>query len=77
MKPTSNLTPPLKYHGGKHYLPDWIIDHMPRHLHYVEPYAGGLAVLLAKDPFDERHQWGEKSHERGISEVVNDLSANS
>jgi DNA adenine methylase len=33
---------------------------MPRHLHYVEPYAGGLAVLLAKDP-------------DGVSEVVNDL----
>lgn len=33
---------------------------MPRHLSYVEPYAGGLAVLLAKNP-------------EGISEVVNDL----
>lgn len=32
---------------------------MPPHKHYVEPYAGGLAVLLAKDPV-------------GVSEVVND-----
>lgn len=38
-----------------------IIDLMPPHLHYVEPYAGGLAVLLAKDP-------------EGVSEVVNDLN---
>jgi len=68
------LTLPLKWHGGKSYLTDWIIDLMPRHLHYVEPYAGGLAVLLAKNPFDERHQWGDKAHERGISEVVNDLN---
>ena len=74
MKPSSKLTLPLKYHGGKHYLADWIIGHMPRHPHYVEPYGGGLAVLLAKDPFDERHQWSEKGHERGISEVVNDLN---
>ncbi|MBY0461345.1 MAG: DNA adenine methylase [Gemmataceae bacterium] len=33
---------------------------MPPHLHFVEPYAGGLAVLLAKSP-------------EGVSEVVNDL----
>ena len=68
------LTLPLKWHGGKRYLADWIIDYIPRHLHYVEPFGGGLAVLLAKDPFDDRHQWGDESHERGISEVVNDLN---
>jgi DNA adenine methylase len=33
----------------------------PPHLHYVEPYFGGGAVLLAKDP-------------NGVSEVVNDLN---
>lgn len=71
---TNKITPPLKWHGGKSYLSDWIIDLMPRHLHYVEPYAGGLAVLLNKNPFDERHQWGDKGHEQGISEVVNDLN---
>lgn len=70
----TQLTPPLKWHGGKSYLADWIIDLMPRHLHYVEPFGGGLAVLLAKNPFDERHQWGEKAVEKGISEVVNDLN---
>ena len=68
------LKNPLKWHGGKSYLTKWIIDLMPMHLHYVEPFAGGLAVLLAKDPHDERHQWGDKSHERGISEIVNDLN---
>jgi len=67
-------TAPLKWHGGKSYLADWIIDLMPRHLHYVEPFGGGLAVLLAKNPFDPRHQWGEKANEKGLSEVVNDLN---
>ncbi len=57
----TKLTNPLKWHGGKSYLADWIIDLMPKHLHYVEPYAGGLAVLLAKNPI-------------GVSEVVNDLN---
>lgn len=68
------LTPPLKWHGGKHYLAPEIIKLMPPRcknpnkpdpsdpgwLHYVEPYFGGGAVLLANDP-------------EGISEVANDL----
>jgi DNA adenine methylase len=53
---------PLKWHGGKHYLASQIVALMPPHTHYVEPYAGGLAVLLAKLC-------------EGISEVVNDLNA--
>lgn len=56
----NKLTPPLKWHGGKWYLAGWIISHMPPHLHYVEPFAGGMAVLLAKEY-------------EGVSEVVNDL----
>lgn len=70
------LTPPLKWHGGKHDLAKWIISLMPPRcknpndpakdpddsgwLHYVEPYFGGGSVLLANDP-------------EGISEVANDL----
>lgn len=54
------VQPPLKYHGGKHYLSDWIVSWFPPHTHYVEAFAGGLAVLLRKDP-------------NGISEVINDF----
>ena len=68
-----NLIQPLKWWGGKHYLAKLIIALMARHLHYVEPYAGGLAVLLEKDPFDPSKYWGEKGYEQGISEVVNDI----
>jgi DNA adenine methylase len=67
---------PLKWHGGKTYQAPWIISLMPPRcknpnapasddpgwLHYVEPYFGGGAVLLAQDP-------------EGISEVVNDLNS--
>jgi DNA adenine methylase len=55
------LPPVIKWHGGKAYLAPRIIDLMPPHTHYVEPFAGGLAVLLAKNS-------------DGVSEVVNDLS---
>jgi len=67
------LSQPLKYPGGKSYMANKIIGLMPRHVNYVEPYAGGLAVLLSKNPHDPCHQWSSKSHERGTSEVVNDI----
>jgi len=53
----------LKWHGGKHYLAKRIVALMPPHTHYVEPYAGGLSVMLAKDP-------------EGVSEVANDMHGN-
>jgi DNA adenine methylase len=68
------IVQPLKWWGGKHYLAKDFIALMPRHLHYVEPYAGGLAVLLEKDPFDKSKFWGSKGYEQGVSEVVNDIN---
>lgn len=40
--------PPFAYYGGKTTLAQQIVDHLPSHRHYVEPFAGSLAVLLAK-----------------------------
>jgi DNA adenine methylase len=72
---STKLSPPLKTHGGKHDLARRIVALMPRHLHYVEAFGGGLSVLLARDPDDSALWWGDEyARDRGVSEVVNDLN---
>ena len=44
------LMPPFAYYGGKTTLAPIIASLLPPHDHYVEPFAGSLAVLLAKVP---------------------------
>jgi DNA adenine methylase len=63
----------LKTHrpGGKFYLAPDLVKLFPRHKHYVEPYFGGGAPLLYRDPDDESLWWPQTT---GVSEVVNDLS---
>lgn len=54
-----DVKPPFAYYGGKTTLAPTIAAMLPPHTHYVEPFAGSLAVLLAKP--------------RSIAETVNDL----
>ena len=69
----------LKWHGGNSKLADWIIDNMPTHLHYVEPFFGAGHVLFRRD---HTRNWyatnGEKlpAKFKGCSEVVNDIDEN-
>lgn len=51
--------PPFPYFGGKQNTADQIVALMPEHRHYVEPFCGGLSVLMAKP--------------RSPMETVNDL----
>jgi DNA adenine methylase len=39
---------PLSFYGGKQRIAKRIVDMMPAHSAYCEPFAGGLAVLFAK-----------------------------
>lgn len=56
------LRPPFPYYGAKGRLAGQIVDLMPRHRVYVEPFAGSAAVLFAKPA--------------APVEVVNDLDRN-
>lgn len=44
------IKPPFAYFGGKITLAPKIAELLPKHDHYIEPFAGSLAVLLAKSP---------------------------
>lgn len=39
---------PVTYYGGKQKIAKRIVDLLPKHRRYVEPFAGGLAVFYAK-----------------------------
>lgn len=54
------MKPPFTYFGGKLLIADQIAGLLPAHEHYIEPFAGSLAVLMAKPP--------------AKMETVNDLS---
>lgn len=50
---TKKLRPPIKTHGGKHYLKDWIISQFPKNyeeLTYCEAMCAGASVFLNKKP---------------------------
>lgn len=47
---TKITRPALRYFGGKFRLANWIIEEMPAHICYVEPFGGAMGVMLRKPP---------------------------
>jgi DNA adenine methylase len=44
------IKPILKYPGAKWRLADWIVQYLPAHKHYLEPFCGSAAVFFSKAP---------------------------
>lgn len=38
------------YIGGKSNIADWVVENLPAHRRYVEPFAGSASVLVTKEP---------------------------
>ena len=45
-----NIALVLRWPGSKWTLAQWIIDQMPPHVHYLEPFFGSGAVFFCKQP---------------------------
>lgn len=48
----TKLRPIIKYPGSKWNIANWIIDNIPKHHTYLEPYFGSGAVFFTKRPSD-------------------------
>lgn len=46
------INSPFRYAGGKFYARRLILEHIPQHTYYVEPFAGGASIFFAKSKID-------------------------
>jgi DNA adenine methylase len=52
---TEAINSPFRYAGGKFYARNLILEHIPEHSDYVEPFAGGASIFFAKPK--SKHNW--------------------
>lgn len=60
------MKPLISYYGGKQRMANKIVPLIPKHTVYVEPFAGGAAIMFAKP-------WPKVSDNNHYREVMNDV----
>ncbi len=45
---SKSINSPFRYAGGKFYARNLILEYVPPHSHYIEPFAGGASIFFAK-----------------------------
>lgn len=45
----ASIHSPFRYAGGKYYARDLILEHIPEHIDYIEPFAGGGSIFFTKE----------------------------
>lgn len=46
---SKSINSPFRYAGGKFYARNLILEHIPPHSYYIEPFAGGGSIFFAKE----------------------------
>src|SRR3989344_1986505 len=46
---TGMIKSPFRYAGGKFYARKLIMEHIPKHETYIEPFAGGASIFFGKE----------------------------
>ena len=60
--------PYYSWYGGKQRIAQWVVDHIPKHIVYVEPFFGGGAVFSRKGrPLHTNNDY--------YKEVINDTNS--
>lgn len=44
-----SINSPFRYPGGKFYARKLILEHLPKHQYYIEPFVGGGSIFFAKN----------------------------
>jgi DNA adenine methylase len=52
MTSSKAINSPFRYAGGKFYARKLILEHVPNHTHYIEPFVGGGSIFFAKPKVD-------------------------
>lgn len=73
---SKSINSPFRYAGGKFYARNLILEYVPSHSYYIEPFAGGASIFFAKQK--KENNWLNDIDEALINTylIIRDMSEN-